>query len=43
MSQDYAAGANRAASTSTTTINNLADDEGAHSTVSPMEQLKLCK
>ena len=43
MSQDYAAAANLAASTSTATINNLVDDDGAHSAASPMEQLKLCK
>jgi len=38
MSQDYAAGENLAASTSTTTLNNLVDDDGAHSTASPREQ-----
>ena len=43
MSQDYAAGENLAASTSTTTLNNLVDDDGAHSAASPMEQLKLCE
>ena len=43
MSQDYAAAANVAASTSTTTLTNLVDDDGAHSAASPREQLKLCE